>query len=94
MRSILILITVMAQLFLTSAGFAQTEAYDDCKTSCASARETRNADCPSPYDSSSGGQDRDQCLKASQEAYSNCVKSCPPAPPPSPPEFTSPPMGY
>jgi hypothetical protein len=94
MRSILILITVMTQLVLTEASFAQNEAYDDCKTSCASARETRNADCPSPYDSSSGGQDRDQCLKASQEAYSNCVKSCAPAQPSPPPESGSSPMGY
>lgn len=94
MRSILILITVMTQLVLTNASFAQPEAYDDCKITCASDRDTRNADCPSPYDSSSGSQDRDQCLKASRETYSNCVKSCPPAPSPSPPESTSSPMGY
>lgn len=77
MRSVLVLAAIMTQLFLSNPGVAQTESYDDCKSSCASDREERDADCPSPYDSSSGGQDRDKCLKSSKEAYNSCIKSCP-----------------
>lgn len=94
MRSILILTTIMTQLFLINVSFAQNEAYDDCKTSCASDRDTRDADCPSPYDSSSGGQDRDQCLKISREAYDSCIKGCQPSTQTPSPESGSSPMGY
>ncbi len=80
MRSLFVLTTIMTQLFLVNVSFAQSESYDDCRTSCAADKATRDADCPSPYDSS---QDRDQCLKTSQETYNTCIKSCPqPSPPP------------
>ncbi len=81
MRTIFILIAIITQLFTASVSFAQSEAYDDCKTSCTADRSTRDADCPSPYDSSSGGQDRDQCLQSSRDSYDSCIKSCPPPPP-------------
>lgn len=92
MRSILILTAIMTQLFLANVSFAETESYDDCKTSCAAAQGTRDADCPSPYDSSNASQDRDQCLKNSRDAYNSCVKSCPVSP--TPPESGSSPMSY
>lgn len=92
MRSILILATIMAQFMLTSVSSAEPETYEDCRSRCAAAKALRDIDCPSPYDSSSVNQERDQCLKTSQETYNACVKSCPP---PAPPAESSPaPMSY
>jgi hypothetical protein len=39
MRSLLILATIMTQLFLTSVGMA--EPYDDCRSSCATDKGAR-----------------------------------------------------
>ncbi|WP_212786579.1 hypothetical protein [Ferrigenium kumadai] len=94
MRLILILTAIMAQLFLTDISWADT--YEDCKESCETDKEARDIDCPSPYDSSTGGQERGQCMKDSQEAYNRCLSSCPRPTPPSPPSSESPisPMNY
>lgn len=82
MRSILILTTIMTQLLLTNVSYADTESYEDCRSSCAAEKALRDIDCPSPYDSSSAIQDRETCLKTSQETYNTCITSCPlPSPP-------------
>ncbi len=84
-------IIAVAAVLLTRPGFAQD--YQDCRSTCLAERDTRNMDCPSPYDIADNSQERSQCLKASQAAYLNCVKQCP-APPPgssSPGEQRSPP---
>lgn len=94
MRLILILVTIMAQPFLAGISLAQTDSYDDCKQSCVEDRGERDADCPSPYDSPSANQERDQCLKASRDTYSSCIRSCQPSSPSSSPaEPSTPPMG-
>jgi hypothetical protein len=81
MRSIIILTTIfLVQFILGNVGLA--ESYDDCRTSCADDKAMRVADCPSPYDSSSGEEDRKQCLNRSQELYNSCLESCPPPPEP------------
>ncbi len=90
MRTLLILATIMTQLFLTSVSWA--EPYQDCKVSCASDKSSRDIDCPSQYDSSDASQERDQCLKNSRDAYNSCIDSCPPPPPP--PESNSSSMRY
>ncbi len=84
MRSIIVIAAIMAQLLLINSIFADTESYDDCKTSCSADKATRDADCPSPYDASSATQERDQCLKQSKESYDSCIKNCPPPTPPEP----------
>lgn len=94
MRTILILTTIMTQLFLTNVSLAETDIYEDCQASCASDKGTRDVDCPSPYESSTGSQERDQCLKNSQEIYNSCIKSCPPSSTQSPPQSNSSPMSY
>lgn len=76
MRAVLFLTVIMTQLFLANVSFAQ--AYDDCWLSCAAAKDTRDMDCPSPYDSPRALQSREQCLKDSREIYISCIKSCPP----------------
>lgn len=93
MRSIPILTIIVAQFFLANASRADSESYDDCKTSCAAAQTSRDVECPSPYDSPNAGQERDQCLKISRETYDSCIRNCsPPSTPPSEP-YSSP-MSY
>ncbi len=89
MRLVFMLTAIMTQLFLTNIGWA--DAYEDCKTSCEADRESRDMDCPSPYDAASTG-DRDLCLKNNQEAYNSCIKGCPP--PPIPSQSPPLPLGY
>lgn len=91
MRSMLVFTMTMAQLLLATVSFAATDSYDDCRTSCAADRQSRDMDCPSPYDSAR--QSREQCLQASRETYQSCVNSCPP-PSPSPAESNPSTMGY
>ncbi len=92
MRSLLI-ITALAQILVANASLAQNEAYEDCRGTCTAEKQTRDMDCPSPYDSTNMGQDRDQCLQNSRDVYTRCIQACPP--PQTPPESsTPPPMGY
>jgi hypothetical protein len=96
MRSILVVAAITAPFLLPNAGFAQPDTYDDCRTSCAADRDSRNSDCPSPYDSENMGQDRAQCLQASRDAYASCIQRCPSSLPPPPESTTAPitaPMG-
>ncbi len=74
MRSMFLFAAALAALLPASACLA--DDYDDCKTQCAADRDSRNANCPSPYDTSQ--EERDQCLKDSQDAYLACVHACPP----------------
>ena len=94
MRTINILLMAMGIVVLPGAGFA--EDYYDCKLTCAAERDSRNANCPSPYDSSYGGQTRTQCMTDNQSAYEDCVKRCPtpPASPTTEEKTTPPAMGY
>jgi hypothetical protein len=91
MRLILILTAILTQLFLANISWADT--YEDCKASCETDKEARDIDCPSPYDSSTEGQEREQCMKNSQDMYYSCLDHCPPPQPPSPESNTSP-MNY
>jgi len=61
MRAIFYFAATMVPLVCSGTALAQ---YDDCKLTCARDRDTRNASCPSPYDTSP--QERDRCLKDSQ----------------------------
>ena len=95
MRPTYILCTAMVMLLLPCATYA--DDYQDCKSSCTAARDTSNANCPSPYDTSE--QQRNECIKNNQAAYEECVNQCPaPATPPPPPageQQPAPPgMGY
>ena len=93
MRPIHILFMAMAMNLLPGAGLA--EDYQECRLRCAAERDTRNMDCPSPYDDTESGQERRQCLTASQTTYADCLKGCPAPPPPSFGEQVSPPAtGY
>ena len=91
MRLMLILAAIVTQLFLIDISWADN--YEDCKASCTTDKETRDLDCPSPYDSSTENQEREQCMKNSREIYDSCVASCPSPQPPSPESSTSP-MNY
>lgn len=73
MRAILIVATLMSGLL--HPGVCLGDDYDDCKLKCAAERDTRNANCPAPADSSD--EARAQCLKDSQDAYIACVRDCP-----------------
>ncbi len=88
-----ILLLALALLSLSSA--LRADDYSDCRSDCAAQRDTRNMDCPSPYDTSDSGQQRALCLKQNQDAYNECLAHCP-APPPPPPssEEQAPPMAY
>lgn len=94
MRPIHIPIMAMAMLLLPYAGYA--DDYQDCRSTCAAEKESRNMNCPSPYDSSASGQDRSQCMKDNQAAYEDCVNHCPtpPTPPSSETQPSPPPMAY
>ncbi len=91
----LFFILAMAAMTLLPSGSFAEDRYE-CLLRCSAERDSRNADCPSPYDSSNSSQ-RDQCLKISQTAYTECFNNCPP-PPPSPPSSeeqpSPPPMAY
>lgn len=81
MRPIYILCTAMVMLLLPCATYA--DDYQDCKSSCTAERDTSNANCPSPYDTSK--QQHSECTKGNQSAYESCVTQCPATtPPPSP----------
>lgn len=90
MRVIYVLFMATAMLLVPTAAVAEDN--QECRLRCAGERDTRNMGCPSPYDSPYSVPDRALCLKASQEAYSACIKSCPPPQPSAEPSF--PPMGY
>src|SRR5512139_3712951 len=88
-RPIYFLCMAIAMILLSGISFA--DDYEDCRLSCAGERDTRNMDCPSPYDASD--EERRQCLNESQAAYENCISDCPAPPPVSSPssEQNSPP---
>jgi hypothetical protein len=95
MRQIYFLTISMFMLLVPCAACA--DDYQDCISSCSAERDSKNADCPSPYDTSE--QQRDECIKSNQAAYEECVIQCPapatPAPPPSGAQQPAPPvMGY
>lgn len=81
MRPIYILFMAVAMLFLPGSSFA--EDYSDCRLTCNAEKETRNMNCPSPYDVSDQGQQRRQCMKDNQSAYDDCVSRCPTPPRPA-----------
>lgn len=94
-RPIYLLCMAVVMLLLPCATYA--DDYQDCKSSCTAARDTGNANCPSPYDTSE--QQYRECTKGNQTAYESCVTQCPtPATPPPPPageQQPAPPgMGY
>jgi len=92
MRSILIATTIIAQALIASVSLAQDEAYEDCRGNCTAEKQTRDMECPSPYDSTNMGKDRDDCLQSSRDLYTKCIQACPP--PQTPPPSSPPPMGY
>lgn len=71
MRLILIFTMTMVQLFPTAG--AETEPEDDCRTSCAADKFSRDFECPSR-----ANQVSKECLQDSRDAYRDCVDSCPP----------------
>lgn len=79
MRPIYITLTALAIVLLPGICFG--DDYEDCKLNCQGERDTRNMDCPSPYDVSE--ETRRQCLNDSQADYQTCLGDCPP---PSPSE--------
>lgn len=79
MRPIYVLAVAVITTFLPGASYA--DDYDDCRATCTFEKDTRNMNCPSPYDASD--QERSQCLKNSQSSYEDCVKHCPASPPSS-----------
>lgn len=90
MRPVCILCVMAALLPCASSA----DDYSDCRLTCAAERDTRNMNCPSPYDVSPAGEERRQCLKENQDAYADCVKHCP-TPPVQQEEAPSPPnMSY
>ncbi len=93
MRGIHILAVAVIVNFLPAVSVAQD--YEDCRSKCVSERDTRNMDCPSPYDIPEFSEERSKCLKASQDVYADCVRQCPAPPPPSSGGQTPPSsMGY
>lgn len=80
MRPLSTLIMAIAMIILPGASIA--DDYDDCRLNCASERDTRNMDCPSPYDASD--EKRSECMNDSQADYQNCINDCPAPPPISP----------
>jgi hypothetical protein len=81
MRPIRFLFMAMAVNILPGTSVA--EDYQDCRSRCAAERDTRNMDCPSPYDDTESGEARRQCLRVSQTAYMDCLRVCPAPPPPA-----------
>lgn len=87
----------LALLLLPCAAPAQDD-YADCRLTCNAERETRDMDCPSPYDLMENGQERAQCMKDNRDAYNDCLSHCVPPQPEQPSSETPPPppppMGY
>lgn len=75
MRTTQILFAATAMLLPPGAGFA--EDLQPCQATCLAQKETRNMDCPSPYDVSDSGQERHRCIKENESAYENCIDRCP-----------------
>ncbi len=94
MRALFIIMAVLAQMLVATASLAQNEAYEDCRGNCTAEKQTRDMDCPSPYDSTNMGKDRDDCLQSSRDVYTRCIQACPPPQNPAPESSTPPPMGY
>ncbi len=94
MRQFNILFTAMAMILVPSAGLA--DDYQDCQSICASEKESRNMNCPSPYEASDSGDGHAQCMKGNRAAYDDCLNYCSSAPPqpPSSNEQTSPPRRW
>ena len=67
--SLLMVIVMM----LPAAGYG--DDYEDCKLNCAGERDTRNMDCPSPYDATA--DERRQCQIDSESEYVECLNDCP-----------------
>ncbi len=89
--------TALLLLLLSGASLAQTS--DDCRLKCSAEKDTRNAACPAAEAFADTQLAREQCLKESDQAYYQCVTTCPPATPatstPStPPPVAPPPTGY
>lgn len=80
MRPIYSLFMALVLILLSVPSIA--EDYQECWLRCAGERDTRNMDCPSPYDAAD--DERSQCLKDSQTDYENCINDCPAPPPTSP----------
>ncbi len=96
MRPIYFLITALAMMLLSGTSFAE-DRYE-CILKCSAEKDTRNVDCPSPYESSTSNEERARCMKRSQDIYIDCFNHCPPpqyAPPPAEESPSSPyPSGY
>lgn len=81
MRSLPIHCMAIAMILLP--GVSVAEDYQECMARCAQERETRNMDCPSPYDTTE--EKRNECLNESKDDYESCTSDCP-SPPPQPSE--------
>ncbi len=73
MRPTSLLLPVLALVFLPIAGAAQTE--DQCKETCASEKDARDQDCPSPSDYEELAE-RARCLEKSETIYVKCIDTC------------------
>lgn len=96
MRPIYFLCIAAAMVLLPGASFAE-DRYE-CILRCSAEKDTRNADCPSPYEGSGSSDQRARCMKSSQATYIDCFNRCPPPPftsgPSSEEPITPPAMGY
>lgn len=76
MRPLSTLLMATAMMLLPLVGSsADDEDAMDCRLSCAGERDTRNMDCPSPFDALD--DERSQCLGNSQAEYKSCLSNCP-----------------
>ncbi len=87
MRPIYILF--MTMILLPGTGFAKDS--QDCRSACASDRESRYLNCPPPYEASDSAEEHAQCMQNSKTIYDNCISQCAdtPAQPSSSEEPTS-----
>lgn len=79
MRPIYILFIALAMNLLPGTSFAE-DRYD-CVLRCSAEKDTRNIDCPSSSGSSANSNSartQAQCMQASEAAYINCFRRCPP----------------
>lgn len=87
---------IAPMVLLPGASFAE-DRYE-CILRCSAEKDTRNADCPSPYEGSDSSDQRASCMKSSQAMYSDCFNRCPPPPftpsPSSEEPITPPAMAY
>ncbi len=72
MRPIYILF--MATILLPGTGFAKDS--QDCRSACASDRESRYTNCPPPYEASDSAEEHAQCMQNSKTIYDNCISQC------------------